>query len=231
VDGISRMGGFRFGERREQRKDPGGGHTQLSKFSGVGSSDGDVCFSAKPENRFIRPGVCARSVVDRTWDGPHAVDAGHQQARFWVSGRGGGCQRSWRGEPGGGGHLHPGAHDQSSEVPGGVGGRGRTSGGRASSTLEDRGLSTFGKRGSTAAEDSVLCGSGARKPVASPGSGSGMSKKSDAGRSSRLGAPVSVLKAEDMGPESTSAKWAATPKWRGGRWVPVSSLSMSGAMG
>src|SRR5699024_7785525 len=91
VDGISRMGGVRVGERREQRKDPGGGHTQLSKFSGVGSSDGDVCFSAKPENRFIRPGVCAWSVVDRTWDGPHAVDAGHQQARFWVSGRGGGC--------------------------------------------------------------------------------------------------------------------------------------------
>src|SRR5699024_2421467 len=177
-------------------KTPAGDTRNLASSPGSSHRTGTFAFPQSP--RIDHPtGVCARSVVGRTWDGPHAVDAGHQQARFWVSGRGGGCQRSWRGEPGGGGHLHPGAHDQSSEVPGGMGGRGRTSGGRASSTLEDRGLSTFGKRGSTAAEDSALSGSGARKPAASPGSGSGMSKKSDAGRSSRLGAPVSVLKAED----------------------------------
>src|SRR5699024_1504771 len=129
VDGISRMGGFRFGERREQRKAPAGDTRNLASSPGSGHRTGTFAFPQRLRVDHPTGGACTAG------SGPHLGRTSRSGRRpptgtvFCVSGGGGGCQRSWRGDPGGGGHLHSGAHDQSSEVPGGMGGRGRTSGG------------------------------------------------------------------------------------------------------
>src|SRR5699024_9524454 len=65
VDGISRMGGFRFGERREQRKAPAGDTRNLASSPGSGHRTGTFAFPQRLRVDHPTGGACTAG------SGPH----------------------------------------------------------------------------------------------------------------------------------------------------------------